>query len=119
MNLDSFNGLKKHITPSEITVYTDGSKTEYGVGSGYVVYNKGKRLQTHSSKLTDTTTVFQAKILAINEAADYLLNLYNHRKYTHVKILSDSQAALTALSNTQLKSQTVKNASIALNSLKL
>ena len=57
--------------------------------------------------------------MAINEAADYLLNLYNHRKFTHVKILSDSQAALTALSNTQLKSQTVKNASIALNSLKL
>ena len=106
MNLDSFNGLKKHITPSEITVYTDGSKTEYGVGSGYVVYNKGKQLQTHSSKLTDITTVFQAEIMAINEAADYLLILYNHRKFTHVKILSDSQATLTALSNTQLKSQT-------------
>ena len=24
VNLDSFNGSKKHITPSEITVYTDG-----------------------------------------------------------------------------------------------
>ena len=102
-----------------MTVYTDGSKTEYGVGSGYVVYNKGKRIQTHSSKLTDTTTVFQAEIMAINEAAEYLINLYNHRKLCHVKILSNSQAALVALSNTQLKSQTVKNASIALNSLKL
>ena len=119
VNLDSFNGSKKHITPSEITVYTDGSKTDYGVGSGYVVYNKGERIQTHSSKLTDTTTVFQAEIMAINEAADYLLNLYNHRKFGHVKILSDSQTALTALNNTRLKSQTVKNASIALNSLKL
>ena len=37
VNLDSFHGLRKHITPSEITVYTDGSKTKYGVGSGYVV----------------------------------------------------------------------------------
>ena len=119
VNLDSFNGARKHISPSEITVYTDGSKTEYGVGSGYVVYNKGKRIQTHSSKLSDTTTVFQAEIMAINEAADYLLNLYNHRKFSHVKILSDSQAALKALSNTCLKSQTVKNASISLNSLKL
>ena len=34
-------------------------------------------------------------------------------------MLSDSQAALTALNNSQLKSQTVKKASIALNSLKL
>ena len=83
------------------------------------VYNKGKRIQTNSSKLTDTTTVFQAEVTAINEAADYLLNLANHRKFHHVKILSDSQAALTALSNTKLESQTVKNASIAQNSLKL
>ena len=119
MNLDSFNGSKRHISPSEITVYTDGSKTDYGVGSGYVDYNKGRRIQTHSSKLTDTTTVFQAEVTAINEAADYLINLSNHRKFCHVKILSDSQAALTALSNSKLKSQTVKNASIALNSLKL
>ena len=119
VNLDSFNGLKKHISPSEITVYTDGSKTEYGVGSGYVVYNKSRRIQTHSSKLTDTTTVFQAKVTAVHEAADYLINLSNHRKFCHVKILSDSQAALTALNNSQLKSQTVKKASIALNSLKL
>ena len=89
------------------------------MGSGYVVYNKGQRIQTHSSKLTDTTTVFQAEVTAINEAADYLINLSNHRKFKHVKILSDSQAALTALSNSQLKSQTVKNASVALNSLKL
>ena len=88
------------------------------VGSGYVVYNKGQRIQTHSSKLTDTTTVFQAEITAINEAADYLISLSNHHKFCHVKILSDSQAALTALSNSQLKSQTVKNASIALNSLR-
>ena len=78
------------------------------MGSGYVVYNKGQRLQTHSSKLTDTTTVFQAEVTAINEAADYLIGLSAHRKFKHVKILSDSQAALTALSNSQLKSQTVK-----------
>ena len=57
--------------------------------------------------------------MAINEAADYLISLANHRKFCHVKILSDSQAALSALSSMQLKSQTVKNASIALNSLKL
>ena len=117
--MDSFKGQNKHIIPSEITVYTDGSKTEYGVGSGYVVYLKGKRIQSHSSKLTDTTTVFQAEITAINEAAEYLINLSNHRKFQHVKILSDSQAALIALNNSRLKSKTVKNASTALNSLKL
>ena len=49
VNLDSFNSLKKHISPSEITVYTDGSKTDYGVGSGYVVYNKGQRIQKHTA----------------------------------------------------------------------
>ena len=67
------------------------------MGSGYVVYNKGKRIQSNSSKLTNTTTVFQADITAINEAADYLIGLSNHRRFDLVKILSDSQAALTAL----------------------
>ena len=84
-NMNSFDGLAKHVTPSEITVYTDGSKTEYGVGSGYVVYNKGKRIQVHSTKLSDTTTVFQAEITAINKAADYLISLANHRKFAMSK----------------------------------
>ena len=84
------------------------AKMEYGVGSGYVVYNRAKEFSRTAQKLTDTTTVFQAEVTAINEAADYLISLSNHRRFDHVKILSDSRAALTALSSCQIKSLTVK-----------
>ena len=33
VNLDSMNGAKKHLTQSEVTAYTDGSKMLEGVGS--------------------------------------------------------------------------------------
>ena len=115
----SFDGKKKHITPSEITVYTDGSKTENGVGVGYVVFHKGKRIQTASSRISDTATVFLAEVRAIYDAVAYLLDLSVHKKFGYVKILSDSQAAITALDNRHIKSKTVHETSILLNSLQL
>ena len=43
---------------SEVTVYTDGCKTEHGVGSGYAVNFRNQRIQSHSSKLSNAATVF-------------------------------------------------------------
>ena len=61
VNLNSFDGQKKHLSPSEITVYTDGSKTENGVGCGYVVFHKGKRIQTKSSRYQTRLQFFWPK----------------------------------------------------------
>jgi len=40
VNLDSFDGDKKHRKHSEYTAYTDGSKTVHGTGAGFVIYHK-------------------------------------------------------------------------------
>ena len=57
VNMESFSGSKKFITPSEVTVYTDGSKTENGVGSGFVVYHKNKRIQVKSTRISDLSLI--------------------------------------------------------------
>ena len=45
---------------SEYTIYTDGSKRNEGVGEGFVVYYKNKRIHTESFSLPSHATVFQA-----------------------------------------------------------
>ena len=83
------------------------------------MFHKGKRKQTKSTRVSDTATVFLAEVRAIYEAAVYLIELSAHRKFKYVKILSDSQAAITALDNRLIKSKTVHKTSLLLNSLQL
>ena len=47
VNLDSFTQVGPPIH-NQINIYTDGSKTDDHVGSGYVIYHKGEELMTHS-----------------------------------------------------------------------
>ena len=48
INTDSFDGNPKHIQKAETTIYTDGSKTDHGVGAGFVIYHKNRRIHTES-----------------------------------------------------------------------
>ena len=114
VNLDSFDGAKKHRRHSEFTAYTDGSKTDYGTGAGYVIYHKNEVNNYSSIKLNDNATVFQAEIVAIQYAADYL---YASTDAKYVKILVDSQAALLALDNNRVTSKAVLKATAALEQL--
>ena len=103
------------VKPAEYTIYTDGSKTENGVGSGFVVYYKGTRIQTESHSLPDSTTVFQAEIVAIYKAMLYMVNRCSTHKVSYLKILCDSQAAIKALNSHDVRSLTVLNTIHALN----
>ena len=55
-------------TESQINIYTDGSLTDEHAGSGYTIQYKKKELIADSIRLPMHTTVFQAEIIAINEA---------------------------------------------------
>ena len=63
--LSSFISNRSSVKPSEFTIYTEGSKTDYEVGGGFVIYNKRDIIHTNRFSLQDTTTVFQAKITAL------------------------------------------------------
>ena len=116
ITINNKKGRTKPI-PSQINVYTDGSKTEQGAGSGYVILS-GKEvvLHTQSINLTGEASIFQAELIAIQEAATHL---YTHEdtQGLYIKIFSDSQAALQALKSNNCKAQTVKDTHDALNTL--
>ena len=116
ISIHSKKGKAKPI-PSQINVYTDGSKTKQGAGSGYIIM-KGKDsvIQTQSINLTGEASIFQAELIAIQEAAKYLISSEN-TDGLYIKFFSDSQAALQALKSNQCKAQTVKDTHEALNTL--
>ena len=63
--------------PSQLNVYSEGSKTKQGDGSGYVILSgKDRVLNTQSINLTGQGSIFQAELIAIKEAAKHL---YTHK----------------------------------------
>ena len=99
-------------SPSQINIYTDGSRTEQGTGAGYCIYEHDKLVDQNQFKLPDTSSVYQAELLAIQAAARALYYLPQAR---FVKIFVDSQAAIKALDMETLTSATVRQTVMALN----
>ena len=83
---------------------------------GYTIQTGGKEIHSKSIKLSDNTTVFQAEIIAIREAARKMLSTIDDN-YDYVKIQTDSQAALQALDDTTYTSRVVKDTMMELNNL--
>ena len=115
VNLESFvhTGPPIH---TQVNIYTDGSKTEEHVGSGYVIYYKEEELTSESIRLEEEITVYQAEVLAIKLAAQKMISIKTpEQKY--IKIFSDSQAALRSLANWKVKSKLVYDTMETLNTL--
>ena len=101
---ESFSGQSKFLTPSQVNVYTDGSKFKGKVGSGVLVTAGRQTLAEMSFRLPDKASVFQAEIFAINQAAIFL---QNSTRSSYIKFFVDSQAALMALNNKNVTSRLV------------
>ena len=98
INKDSFEkDSKKHLCKSQITVYTDGSKTDYGVGCGFVVYKGNKIIAEDCIPLNKECTVYQAELVAIKNAAIFLTGKATDWRIKYVKFLSDSLSSLQTL----------------------
>ena len=59
---------------SPLQIYTDGSKTEKGVGSAIAIYRSGKNIKTLQYKLNKNCTNNQAEQLAVLKALEYIEN---------------------------------------------
>jgi ribonuclease HI len=86
-----------------ITIYPDGSKTDEGVGAGYVVISDDQIIHSSSYKLPYYTSVFQAELFALLEAAKYISSTGIYP----TKVFTDSQSSILALQN-----RTIKNSSL-------
>jgi ribonuclease HI len=97
-----------------ILCYTDGSGHLTGSGSGQAVYQGNYPDPIYeASEYTGQATVFQAKVHAIKMACDYAMQMVP----AQVIILSDSQAAILALTKSNFTSRTVLTTADALQTL--
>ena len=118
INTHSFgNETKKFLGPSQYNIFTDVSKTEEGVGSGFCIYANNKLQAENLTRLDDNCTVFQAELHAIFDAVTYLKTKVSEWGMKYVKILSNSQSGIQALNTGVFKSRMAWKTSKALNKL--
>jgi ribonuclease HI len=94
---------KKLLTESNeavsiIQIFTDGSKSDLGVGAGIAIFRLGNHLKSLQYKLDKQCTNNQAEQLAILRALEYIENLQTDDKTP--TIYTDSQMTLVSLKNT-------------------
>ena len=78
-----------------------------------MLFRSGTDIFTGCEHLGRDASVFQAEVLAINRAADMLLD----QRHKTIVFKSDSQSALRALTNKTIKSSLVKDCADTLNKL--
>ena len=105
-------------------IFTDGSGMEEGIGCGFVVSMDSKCMepfahsQSYSMGSFDLASVFQAEVGAILKGAEYACNnIATFPIGKTITFLSDSQAALQALSASTITSALVNDCVKQLNSL--
>ena len=79
---------------AELNFYTDGSKMQNKVGSGFVAIKQNNVVSTRSFRLPDYCTVFQAEIMAILQAAKFMNE--NGRTEKYIRFYVDSSCTARA-----------------------
>ena len=94
--LEEFQAIRSSISDDKITIYTDGSKTCHGVGSGSIIYKGKKCLQKLVSRLTNCENN-TAELYAIHQSLEWARHNIkcNDRKVLH--IFSDSRYSINCL----------------------
>ncbi|GBO07269.1 hypothetical protein AVEN_17167-1 [Araneus ventricosus] len=97
----------EHLSPTQISlddrgnintglrIYTDGSKTEKGVGAAFCVLTDINISHRWSTRLSLRNTVFQAEILALLKAVEHAITLPTQK----LSILVDNQASINSAGN--------------------
>jgi hypothetical protein len=83
-----------------IQIYTDGSKTEEGVGSGIAIFESGQHIESVQHRLNKKCTNNQAEQLAILAALQYIGT--TQRMDKQITIYTDSKITLDKLRNTKI-----------------
>ena len=73
--------------------YTDGSKSDDGVGAAFTKWNKDVMVSSWGTPLDESCSIYKAELLAINYALDEIIQKNEER----VAIITDSMAAFSVL----------------------
>ena len=112
LDANSFVDMDSSKDPVQCNVYTDGSKKNDQVGAGVFIQRKDTQHIKESFRLPDHSTVFQAEVAAIREAAKLLQHLDD---LTEIKFFVDSQAALRTFHKGIITSKLVYQTILELN----
>jgi ribonuclease HI len=85
---------------SPLQIFTDGSKTENGVGSGIAIYRSGQNIRNLQFKLNKKCSNNQAEQLAVLNALEYIDTTEMADK--KATIYTDSQTTLDMLQNSNI-----------------
>jgi len=92
---------------SPLQIYTDGSKTEKGVGSGIAIYRSGQNVKTLQYKLNKKCTNNQAEQFAILKVLEYIDNTQMEDK--KATIYTDSQTILDMIQNSKIHTNIIED----------
>ena len=82
---------------AEVTLYTDGFKTDKHVGAGMVAKKESREIHTESMRLKNDCTVFQAELCGIRMAIEWIQ--YQRKKDATYATNVDSKLAILAVAN--------------------
>ncbi|KAJ4426135.1 hypothetical protein ANN_26944 [Periplaneta americana] len=85
------------VLPANIQIFTDESKTEKHVGAGMVAEENSMEIYTEARRLDNECSVFQAELLGIQMAVDWIQQQSKDKISYAIHV--DSQAALFAIAN--------------------
>ena len=106
----------QNIGEAPINVFTDGSKSQDGVGSAFVIFSQGRKWMEDKFRLPNTATVFQAEAYAIFRATQFLIN--NGIQWTgRCHFFSDSMSTLQALNSSEITSSLIAKTIGVLNKI--
>ena len=97
LRVESEGAAERHERTVGTSIYTDGSKLNGCVGAAFVVRERNSIVKTKKLKLERYCSVFQAELIAIENALDYVWK--RNRSISNVKIFTDSEAAIRSIEN--------------------
>jgi hypothetical protein len=92
-------------SPRDLIVYTDGSKSELGVGAGFVGFYMGRQVFAKSFGLGFQAEAFDGEVLALAEAASEAVTFVNSMAdfddftspVSHIHFFTDNSSALFSI----------------------
>ncbi|UYV64150.1 hypothetical protein LAZ67_2006740 [Cordylochernes scorpioides] len=109
---NSFEDGDRLPTTNDLIIYTDGSKSENGVGAGWCATYDNIFICERSYILFYYNSVFQAENLAIFKALEWF---EDNNKFKSVHIASDSLSSLLALNSPLSKTWTIMRTKLLIN----
>ena len=89
----AFKNLNAHTWPADTSIFTDGSHSTTGVGCAFVVFVHGIEIAMQHFTLHKNCSIFQAEMLAILKALEWLVS----NGLLSAALVTDSLSSLMAL----------------------